>query len=218
MARSSRTQATQHDAEETRRMILQVAQQLFMEFGYRAVTTRQLAEACGLTQPALYHYFADKQELYLAMLTEEIARTRAALERIARRNETVAERLKNVASYLIGRVQYDLGMMLHDVRYELAPQARALLDAEFHTGFILPIASIFTDGIRQGILRDSAHNGIEAIPSTYLFMSMLSRFTGQNHNAQSAVSKPISTMGHAELIVQVLLYGLASNAPAPDSQ
>lgn len=208
MGSQSRKRTTPHDAEETRRTILQVAQQLFMEYGYRAVTTRQLAEACGLTQPALYHYFADKQEIYLAMVGEEIAKIRAALERIARRNDTVSERLKSVASYLMSRVQYDLGLMLHDVRYELTPPARATLDAQFHSGFIVPIASIFEDGIQQGVFRSVEHGGMNPLPVTYLFMSMISRFTGQTPSQAPFPGKPTSIASGAELIVQILLHGL----------
>jgi AcrR family transcriptional regulator len=211
MGRPSRRESSQHDAEETRRTILQVAQRLFMEYGYRAVTTRQLAEACGLTQPALYHYFADKQELYLAMVAEEMAKIRAALERIARRNDVVPERLRNAASDLMSRVQYDLGLMLHDVRYELSPQARAELDGQFHSGFVLPIASIFEEGLRQGLLRSAERGGLEPIPAAYLFMSMLSRFTGQQQPAFAAVNKQTSIAAYADLVVRVLLHGLCES-------
>jgi AcrR family transcriptional regulator len=72
MARTTRKHVPQENVEETRNAILRVAQHLFMTYGYRAVTTRQLAEACGLTQPAFYHHFADKRALYLAVVTEEV--------------------------------------------------------------------------------------------------------------------------------------------------
>src|SRR5579884_1347641 len=111
---------SREDAEETLRTILRTAQQLFMEYGYRAVTTRQIASACGLTQPALYHYFRDKQELYLAMMHEEVAKMRAALERMARRGESVAERLQRIVVYLLNSGQHDLDIMLHDIRHELS--------------------------------------------------------------------------------------------------
>ena len=39
-----------------------------MAHGYRAVSTRQVAEAVGLTQPALYHHFATQADLYQGLL------------------------------------------------------------------------------------------------------------------------------------------------------
>ena len=60
-----------------------------MEHGFRAVSTRQIADGCGLTQPALYHHFSDKQDLYVAVMKESLSETQAALERIVRRNESM---------------------------------------------------------------------------------------------------------------------------------
>ena len=129
------------EAQETRRAILEVARRLFMEFGYRAITTRQISDACGLTQPALYHYFKDKQELYVAMAREELARTQAGLERITRRGESVEERLKRTVAYLVGTTQHDHSLMMHDIRHELSPEARLLLNEEFRASMIAPLAA-----------------------------------------------------------------------------
>ena len=62
---------------EGRQRILAVARSLFMTRGYRAVSTREIAEAVGVTQPALYHHFAGKEELYVAVLEEELAQQSA---------------------------------------------------------------------------------------------------------------------------------------------
>src|SRR5450631_1571478 len=89
------------DTEETRRAILRAAHTLFMERGYRGVTTRMVAEACGVKQPLLYYHFADKETLYLAVHQEQTASSRAALERIAaRHHESIPERLCAVIRYL----------------------------------------------------------------------------------------------------------------------
>ncbi|MDQ2904936.1 MAG: TetR/AcrR family transcriptional regulator [Chloroflexota bacterium] len=210
MERKQRKRPAHEESEETLRTIMRVAQRLFMEYGYRAVTTRQLAEACGLTQPALYHYFADKQDLYLAMAQEEIARLRTALEHIARRDEGVQERLEHVALYLLSSTRHDHGLMLHDIRYELAAEARATLNEVFQAGLIRPIASIFEDGLRQGLLRDRQHDGSDPITATYLFMSMISQFLTRSRDTLHPW--PEGQQGGdaetAHLIVNTLLHGL----------
>ncbi len=53
MARRLHKQVTD-DAAETQGTILRTAEQLFMTYGYGAVSTRHMAGACGLAQPALY--------------------------------------------------------------------------------------------------------------------------------------------------------------------
>ncbi len=215
MARESHKKAAREDAEETRRTILRTAQQLFMDYGYRAVSTRQIADACGLTQPALYHHFHDKQELYVEVMKEEINRTRAALERIARRSDSVSDRLRQVIRYLLSSTQHDLGMMFHDIQQELNPQAQQTLNEQFQTGLIAPIASVFEDGLQQGLLRDRQHGGVDAVTTTYLFMSMLSQFLTRSqysrHLAHTRPSFPSSEVEQAEMIVQILLYGLATD-------
>ena len=205
MSRAQRKHASHEEAEETRRTILRVAQELFMEYGYRAVTTRQIADACGLTQPALYHYFAHKQELYVAMAQEELAKTRAALERIARRNEDLDELLRRVAMYLISSTQHDINPMLHDIRHELTLEAQSALNEAFHMSIVSPIASIFEDGLRKGQLRDQQHGGADPVTAAFLFMSMILNILTRQRNS-------VSQVNDSELVnltVHTLLYGLA---------
>lgn len=194
------------EARETRRAILEVARQLFMEFGYRAITTRQISDACGLTQPALYHYFKDKQELYVAMAREELARTHARLERIARRNESVEERLKQAVAYLVGASQHDHSLMMHDIRYELSPEARLLLNEEFRARMIAPLSALFEEGQSSGQLRDEQHDGVDPVTSAYLFLSFVSYILarGQHEAARSSDSALV------QQTVGILLHGLAN--------
>ncbi|HLI68929.1 MAG TPA: TetR/AcrR family transcriptional regulator [Ktedonobacteraceae bacterium] len=208
MAGRKRQPVTREAAEETRQTILRVAQQLFMTYGYRSVTTRQLAEVCGLTQPALYHYFADKEELYLAVVSEEIAKITVALERILRRSEEVSERLKAVAGFLLSRMHYDLSLMLHDVRYEVSTETRDKLDSQFRNGFIVPIAAIFEDGILKGELRDAAQGGLAPFPAAYLFMTMLSGFAARRQENATARDQQAYQAASAETCVRILLHGL----------
>lgn len=55
-------------AEERRNQILEEATKLFSVEGYDKVTTKRLAAACGVTEPALYRYFASKELIYDAVL------------------------------------------------------------------------------------------------------------------------------------------------------
>lgn len=42
--------------------ILDVAEKLFMQQGYQATSTRQIADTLGITQPNLYYYFKKKKK------------------------------------------------------------------------------------------------------------------------------------------------------------
>ena len=48
--------------------IVRQATDLFSRDGYRQVTVKQLANACGVTEAALYRHFGSKEEIYNAVL------------------------------------------------------------------------------------------------------------------------------------------------------
>jgi AcrR family transcriptional regulator len=66
MAVTRRTQADRTAA--TRAALVAAARPLFAEHGYAAIGTEQIAQAAGVTRGALYHQFADKADLFAAVL------------------------------------------------------------------------------------------------------------------------------------------------------
>jgi TetR/AcrR family transcriptional regulator, regulator of cefoperazone and chloramphenicol sensitivity len=62
--------------EDTRERILNVALKAFGEAPYVAVTTRQIAEAAGVSLPVLQYYFANKEGLYRACAEAIVERYR----------------------------------------------------------------------------------------------------------------------------------------------
>lgn len=53
-----------HDSDETRRLLLEVAVDAFAEHGFDGVSTRDLARLAQVTPATLFHHFATKDELY----------------------------------------------------------------------------------------------------------------------------------------------------------
>ena len=47
----------------TREQTLGVSSRLFTERGYRATSTRDIAEGVGIRQPSLFHHFSSKAEI-----------------------------------------------------------------------------------------------------------------------------------------------------------
>ncbi|MDP2309410.1 MAG: helix-turn-helix domain-containing protein [Pseudomonadota bacterium] len=62
------------DATARRGELLDGAFALFAARGYHALSTRDLARELGVTTGALYHWFAGKPELFVAMLERQVAR------------------------------------------------------------------------------------------------------------------------------------------------
>ena len=51
---------------------MEAARALFARQGYTATTTRQIADAAGLRQPSLFHYFGRKVDIFLRILEAAI--------------------------------------------------------------------------------------------------------------------------------------------------
>ncbi len=51
--------------------IVEAAREVFYQNGYRAVTMKDIVEACGISRGGLYLYFANTKELFEAVLEQE---------------------------------------------------------------------------------------------------------------------------------------------------
>ncbi|MEW5977807.1 MAG: TetR/AcrR family transcriptional regulator [Acidobacteriota bacterium] len=63
-----RSHRTRLSSQQRRSQILQTAIKLFAERGFRGTTTRELANAAGVTEPVLYQHFKTKRDLYGAII------------------------------------------------------------------------------------------------------------------------------------------------------
>ena len=63
-------------APERRAAIIAAAINLFAEKGFRGVTTRELAQAVGVSEPVLYDHFPSKRDLYNALMDSMAASSR----------------------------------------------------------------------------------------------------------------------------------------------
>ncbi len=58
-------------SEEKRQFILKQAREVFAKKGYRAVTMKDIVDACGISRGGLYLYFKSTKEIFLALLKQE---------------------------------------------------------------------------------------------------------------------------------------------------
>ena len=65
---------------QKRKYIVEKARDVFYKNGYRAVTMKDIVEACDISRGGLYLYFANTKELFEAVLEEEHTDIDAVLE------------------------------------------------------------------------------------------------------------------------------------------
>ncbi|GGD74925.1 TetR/AcrR family transcriptional regulator [Paenibacillus nasutitermitis] len=205
---------TSHKAnqlQETRKMIIKTAKKLFMESGYRAVSTRQIADACGLTQPALYHHFADKQSLYVEVMRTVCEGTQKALERIIKREQAISECLYQIVYYMIVNHPDDLSTMFHDIRQEMSPESQQLIQKCWFQAYMAPVISVFEAGQKDGRLRDSGQFGIDPVMSARLLLGLINQslMVSPVPNANTRLPEKKGWDQSARMLVNLMLHGLA---------
>jgi AcrR family transcriptional regulator len=79
--------------KEPREELLDAAAELFSTVGYGKATTRAIANAAGLRQPSMFHYFSSKEELFAELLDRTVEPGVALLERMLDAEEAADVRL-----------------------------------------------------------------------------------------------------------------------------
>ena len=65
---SPSSSASRMAGEDRRLQLLAVAESLFSDRGFRGTTTKEIAQAAGVSEAMVFRHFATKQELYAAIL------------------------------------------------------------------------------------------------------------------------------------------------------
>ena len=91
------------EQERRRADILKNALAVFTEKGYSGTTFQEIAKKSGVTRATLYHYFKDKQEIFLYAIDSFLDKVEANLQEAMKRNfASCAAQLKAVMESIIG--------------------------------------------------------------------------------------------------------------------
>ncbi len=95
------------DRQHTKTEILDLAISLFADGGYAGVSMRQLAQVVGIKAASLYHYFPDKQTLYVETLAQAFSKHNAFMNESFALQASPEQRLKQLIERLSTRVHGD---------------------------------------------------------------------------------------------------------------
>ncbi len=182
--------------------ILAVSARLFAQNGYPGTAMSQVAQACGLSKPALYHYVPDKAEL-LARICEAHIEKLAALVREVRAQhlEPEAQLRALVARFLAvyTAARHEHRVLTEDLKFLPEPRQQRVreLEREVVNGFAAALSA----------LRPGLETAGLAKPVTMLLFGMIN-WTYTWHRPDG----PVSDAQLAEVVAQLLLGGLPAVA------
>ena len=174
------------------------AAHLFAQQGYAATSMSQLAAACGLSKPALYHYVPDKAEL-LARICEAHVEKLAALVREvqAQRLPAEAQLAELVRRFLAvyGAARHEHRVLTEDLKFLPGPRQQGIRESEREVvnGFAAALCALQPQLGSAGLAK----------PVTMLLFGMIN-WTYTWHRPDG----PLSDAQLAELVSGLLTGGL----------
>ncbi|MBN2500070.1 MAG: TetR/AcrR family transcriptional regulator [Anaerolineales bacterium] len=187
-----------------RERILNVAEELFMEGGYRAVSIRDIAQACDVTNAALYYHFPNKAALFREVI-ERYAQhfqdqLREAIDMGGSTREQAGGVLKRFAVLMSAREA-----PIFSGRRELKELQDPQEAQRIYHSILEPLDDVLRKAIERGELKAMPE---EYSPAALLFgimhgLTMHSKFRGQHKEMTSEQLDEI-----VDLAIQVFWDGL----------
>jgi AcrR family transcriptional regulator len=141
------------DPDSKREAVLHIAVRMFLERGFWRTSLSDVAEKLNITKPALYHYFHNKEEIYLECYRRGISLIQANLDRLRTNDGNGLEKVAGfIYSYAIV-IASDFGrcVVRQDDR-ELSQGARAEVRS-YKRNVDRCLRSFIEEGMKDGTIR-----------------------------------------------------------------
>jgi len=118
--------------EVQRASILQAAARLFARRGFEGASMSELAHACGVSKPLLYHYYRDKQHILFDIADSYMDRLIGIVPQVRARKLPPAERLRALVACFMQEYEHSQAqhiVLVQDVKF-LADLQRAQVVAK----------------------------------------------------------------------------------------
>ncbi|MDV6374726.1 TetR/AcrR family transcriptional regulator [Deinococcus arenicola] len=139
--------------DTTRTRIGQEAARLFVASGYHGVSMREVAEAVGVTKPALYHHYADKESLFLALLDGAVAGLARLIDHASAQGGLAAQLDTLVSELVDSAPEQRLGLQLASELRHVSKERRQSFEAEYRRVWMGGLSALFEGASSRSELR-----------------------------------------------------------------
>ena len=182
--------------------ILQVARAAFVDRGYADVSMQEIADAAGLTKPAIYYHFTDKQDLFEAVVIAEMERLHHGVAEQLAPGPPLRSQLERVTAFALGAERGDLSRLIADAQRYCGRDRLRVLKAQIETPFGL-LRAAFVAAQERGEIGDS---DIDRVLT--LFLNMIE---GQLKGSGFGVVIDAPSEELARTITDLLMDGIATS-------
>ena len=183
-----------------RNTIIDKAKSLFIEHGYHGLSMREIAEEVGVSKPALYYHFKDKEELFCAVLYNGIEEIGAMIDSINSEPGTNYDKLCRFMKYILYqptglRAVIQLGSQ--EIK-QLSLTAKQQFAESYGNQFIGKLRAMIQCGINDGEFRD-----IDTNIATWGLLGLMYPYFYHNQFSFSALSPE-----KVDLIISMYMNGI----------
>ncbi len=186
-----------------RERVLKIAEKLFCERGYAAVTLRDIATALDIKQASLYYHApGGKEELFVQVTERGLERHRLGLENaVVGAGDSLREQLKAAAGWLLSQPSINYGRMLQSDMPAISEKEAERLRVSAFISLIAPLQKAFQQGVPA--------KSVAASKSVHLAGAFLSIIEGLQNLPPSFLGGE-SREAMADFLIDTWLDGLSS--------
>lgn len=146
-------------ANDTKERILAAALEMFSQKGYDGTNIRELTASLGMVKSSMYRHFKSKEEIWDTLLEEMIAYydrgfgSPENMPQIPGSTEELAEMTIGLVNFTIHDEKIVMVRKLLNIEQFRDERVRALATKHFLTGLRDMFTKIFSEMIRNGVLR-----------------------------------------------------------------
>ncbi|NMB87993.1 MAG: TetR/AcrR family transcriptional regulator [Chloroflexi bacterium] len=198
------------EMSDMRHRILSEAARLFVAQGYRGLSMREIAAACGLSKAGLYYHFRDKEELLMAVLIdnlEQMDRLIAACRRAGGSTRQVITRIVR----RIFQMPQEQRAMIQTATQEMphfSLASRQTFARVYQEKFTGQLAAVLEAGTAQGELRP-----MDARQGAWILLGMMYPFFSPR-----GADEAQATQGAVDLLLELFFNGAAGQAARTPKQ
>jgi AcrR family transcriptional regulator len=142
------------EVKDSTQRILDVAEALFMDRGYSAITLRDIADELGIKQASLYYHFpGGKEQIFVAMAERVFERHREGLETALAGPDELRAQLRAVASWFSSQPPVKILGMFHADIPALSRDHVRHLESMARNAMYLPLRGAFVAAQERGEIR-----------------------------------------------------------------
>lgn len=173
--------------------IVKAAENVFIRLGYEKASMDEVAREAQFTRKTIYRYFANKEDLYLAVVAKGFLKLLSDMSRAKQDGNTGFEKLRNMglAYYHFYRRNPDQFQLMNLIGHVRSEGKNTAKNEEFDKADSL-IAKEITDIIVEGKADGSIRSDLDTVMGTYSAQFLLTGFFSQLSMTGKTFTKHLS--------------------------